>query len=153
MKYRLEIFSCWRRAVFLFSGDVGDTCFDKKKGSRVYPGQPGSGSTRFRRANSPAGFYLDPDRSQARVVRVPGRPTRPIRVSKLWYILFITLDMKNSLDILLLLTLLAQSSNIVFVGSLLVFVKRNDKINCFSIDILLLLTLLAQSSNIWLLHK
>jgi hypothetical protein len=71
----------------LFSGEVGDTCFDKKqkqkkKGSRVYPGHPGSGSTRW--ANSPASFYLDPDRSQAQAGRVPGRPTGPIRVSKLW---------------------------------------------------------------------
>ena len=35
--------------------------------SRVSPGRPGSGSIGFRRANSSAGFYLDPDRSQARV--------------------------------------------------------------------------------------
>jgi len=51
--------------------------------NRVYPGRPGSGSTGFRRANSPAGFYLDPDRSQARVGQVPGRPAGPVRVSKL----------------------------------------------------------------------
>jgi hypothetical protein len=52
----------------------------KKKRGRVsvgftrvarVPGRP-TGSTGFRRANSPAGFYLDPDRSQARV-DPPGR--------------------------------------------------------------------------------
>jgi len=32
-----------------------------------------------------AGFYLDPDQSQARVGRVPGRPAGPIRVSKLCF--------------------------------------------------------------------
>ena len=42
-----------------------------------------AGSTGFRRANSQAGFYLDPERSQARVDRVPGRPARLVRVSKL----------------------------------------------------------------------
>ena len=70
----------------MFSGEVGDTCFDikKKEGSRVYPGQPGFGSTGFCQANSPAGFYLDPDRSQARVGRVLDRPVGPVRVSKLW---------------------------------------------------------------------
>jgi hypothetical protein len=47
------------------------------------PGRP-AWSTGFRRANSPAGFCLDPDRSQARVGRVPGRPAGPVRVSKLW---------------------------------------------------------------------
>jgi hypothetical protein len=50
--------------------------------SRVYPGRPGSGSTRrvdrVFWANFQAGFYLDPDRSQ-----VPGRPAGPVRVSKL----------------------------------------------------------------------
>jgi hypothetical protein len=35
--------------------------------NRVYPGRPSSGSIGFRRANSQVGFYLDPDRSQARV--------------------------------------------------------------------------------------
>jgi hypothetical protein len=54
--------------------------------NRVYPGRPGSGSTYrvdrvpgrptestgFRRANSPADFCLDPNRSQARV-DPPGR--------------------------------------------------------------------------------
>ena len=54
--------------------------------SRVYPGRPGSGSTEFLRANSQAGFYLDPDRFQARVGRVPGQPAGPVRVSKLWII-------------------------------------------------------------------
>ena len=77
----------------MFSGEVEDTCFDKKKkaGSRVSAGftrvnrvlgRP-TGSTRFRRANSLAGFYLDPDRSQARVGRVSGRPVGSVRVSKL----------------------------------------------------------------------
>jgi len=47
------------------------------------PGLPG-GSTGFFRANFQAGFYLDPDRSQARVCRVPGRPAGPVRISKLW---------------------------------------------------------------------
>jgi hypothetical protein len=51
--------------------------------NRVYPGRP-AWSTGFRQANSPAGFCLDPDRSQARVGRVPGRPAGPVRVSKLW---------------------------------------------------------------------
>jgi hypothetical protein len=54
--------------------------------SRVYPDRLGSGSTGFFRANFQAGFYLDPDRSQARVGRVPGRPAGPVRVSKLWII-------------------------------------------------------------------
>jgi hypothetical protein len=63
--------------------------------SRVCPGRPGFRSTRrvervsgqpvestgFRRANSSTGFYLDPDRSQTRVL---GRPTGPVQVSKLW---------------------------------------------------------------------
>jgi len=44
---------------------------------------PGSGSTEFHRVNSQAGFYLDPDRSQARVGRVSVRPAGPVRVSKL----------------------------------------------------------------------
>jgi len=52
-----------------------------KTGSQL--GLPGS--TGFRRVNSPPGFYLDPDRSQARVGRVPGRPAGPVRVSKLWF--------------------------------------------------------------------
>ena len=44
---------------------------EKKAGSQ--PGLPGS--TGFRRANSQAGFCLDPDRSHARVGRVPGFKT------------------------------------------------------------------------------
>jgi len=44
-------------------------------GSQVDP--PGPGSTGFSRANSRAGFCLHPDRSQARVGRVPGRPAGP----------------------------------------------------------------------------
>jgi len=40
-------------------------------------------STGFCRVNSPPGFYLDPDWSQARVGRVPGRPAGPVRISKL----------------------------------------------------------------------
>jgi len=47
------------------------------------PGRP-AWSTGFFRANFQAGFYLDPDRSQARVGRVPGRPAGPVQVSKLW---------------------------------------------------------------------
>ena len=47
------------------------------------PGRPAR-SIEFRRVNSPPGFYLDPDRSQARVGRVPGRPAGPVQVSKLW---------------------------------------------------------------------
>ena len=50
------------------------------------PGRP-SGSTGFRRANSRAGFCLHPDRSQAWVGRVPGRPVGPVRVLKHWYFL------------------------------------------------------------------
>jgi hypothetical protein len=46
---------------------------------------PGPGSTGFRQANSQAGFYLHPDRSQARVGRVPDRPAEPVRVLKLWF--------------------------------------------------------------------
>jgi hypothetical protein len=45
---------------------------------RVSPGHP-AGSTGFYRANSQAGFYLHPDRSQARVA---GQPAGPVRVSK-----------------------------------------------------------------------
>jgi len=51
--------------------------------TRVWPGGPGPGSTGFSRANSRAGFCLHPDRSQARVSRVPGRPAGPVRVLKL----------------------------------------------------------------------
>jgi hypothetical protein len=67
----------------LFSGEVGDTCFDqKKKSTRVSVGftrvnrvlDRSADSTGFCRANSLAGFYLDLDRSQARVGRVSGRP-------------------------------------------------------------------------------
>jgi len=59
-----------------------------KKRGRVYPvarvpSWP-AGSTEFHRANSPTGFYLDPDRSQARVGRVPGWPAGLVRVLKLW---------------------------------------------------------------------
>ena len=50
----------------------------------VCPGRPFSGSTGFRLANSLAGFYLDPDRSQTRVGRVPGQLAGPVRVLKLW---------------------------------------------------------------------
>jgi hypothetical protein len=46
-----------------------------------FPGRPG-GSTGFPRANSQAGFSLHPDRSQARVGRVTGRPAGPVRVLK-----------------------------------------------------------------------
>jgi len=42
-----------------------------------------AGSTRFRRANFQAGFYLDPDWSQPRVGWVPGRPAESVQVSKL----------------------------------------------------------------------
>ena len=42
------------------------------------------GSTGFHWANSQAGFYLHPDRSQARVGWVPDRPVGPVRVLKLW---------------------------------------------------------------------
>jgi hypothetical protein len=59
---------------------VSRPCILKKKRERsglsqVYPGRP-AGSTGFYRANSPAGFYLDPDRSWALVGQVlgPGRP-------------------------------------------------------------------------------
>jgi len=69
-------------------------CLYKKKerdqvsaGFTRVPGQP-SGLTRFFQANFQAGFYLDPDRSQAWVGRVPGRPAGPVWVSKLWYVLF-----------------------------------------------------------------
>ena len=48
------------------------------------PGRP-AGSIEFRRANSPAGFYLNLDRSQTRVGRVPSRPSGPVRVLKLCY--------------------------------------------------------------------
>jgi hypothetical protein len=48
------------------------------------PGWPAR-STEFRRANSPTGFYLNPDRSQTRVGRVLGRPAGPVRVLKLCY--------------------------------------------------------------------
>jgi len=47
------------------------------------PSRP-AGSTGFHRANSPTGFFLDPDRSQAQVGRVSGRPARLVRVLKLW---------------------------------------------------------------------
>jgi len=43
-----------------------------------------TGSTGFSLANSRAGFCLHPDRSQARVGRVPGRPAGPVRVLKHW---------------------------------------------------------------------
>jgi hypothetical protein len=51
--------------------------------SQVYPGRSGSGLTRFRRANSQAGFYLDPDRFQARMGRVSSQPARLVRILKL----------------------------------------------------------------------
>jgi hypothetical protein len=72
--------------------DVVWLLYIKKKGGRVssgftrigrVPGRP-AGSTGFRRANSQTGFYLHPDRFQARVGRVAGRPVGPIRVSKHW---------------------------------------------------------------------
>jgi len=50
--------------------------------TRVWPGGPGPGSTGFPRVNSWAGFCLNPDRSQARVGQVPGRPAGPVRVLK-----------------------------------------------------------------------
>jgi hypothetical protein len=64
----------------------------REKSDRVSPGfdrvdrfqgRPG-GSTGFPRANSQAGFSLHPDRSQAGVSRVPGRPAEPVRVLKHW---------------------------------------------------------------------
>jgi hypothetical protein len=45
------------------------------------PGRP-AGSTGFYRVNSQAGFYLHPDRSHARVGRIPGGPAGPVRVFK-----------------------------------------------------------------------
>jgi hypothetical protein len=48
------------------------------------PGRP-AGLNGFRQANSSVGFYLDPDRFQTRVCRVPSRPAGPVRVSKLWF--------------------------------------------------------------------
>jgi len=55
----------------------------KKKETGSQPGLPGSPG--FCRANSQTGFYLDPDRFQARVGRVPGWPAEPVRVLKLWF--------------------------------------------------------------------
>ena len=52
-----------------------------RKGAGSQPGLPGS--TGFLRANFQTSFYLDPDRFQAWVGRVPGRPAGPVRVSKL----------------------------------------------------------------------
>ena len=56
-------------------------------GSRVDPpGGPGPGSTRrvdrVSPGQLPSRFCLHPDRSQARVGRVPGRPAGPVRVLK-----------------------------------------------------------------------
>ena len=71
--------------VQLFIFVVSRLCILKKERlgfSQVCLGRP-AGSAGFRRVNSPPGFYLDPDRSQARVGRVPGRPAGPVRVSKL----------------------------------------------------------------------
>jgi hypothetical protein len=53
----------------------------------------------FCRANSQAGFCLHPDRSQARVGRVPGRPAGPVRVLKHWieghYAMFLNSKLNN----------------------------------------------------------
>jgi hypothetical protein len=62
------------------------------------PGWPAGSTWWFRRAKSLAGFYLDPDRSQARVGRVSGRLVGPVRVSKLWLkynIIFIVKQMQQ----------------------------------------------------------
>jgi len=53
--------------------------------NRVWLSGPGPGSIGFHQANSKTGFCLHPDRSQARVGRVPGRPTGPGRVLKHWF--------------------------------------------------------------------
>jgi len=67
--------------------------------TRVWPGGTGPGSTGFSRANSQAGFCLHPDRSQARVGRVPGRPAGPVQVLKHWieghYAMFLNSKLNN----------------------------------------------------------
>jgi hypothetical protein len=68
----------------------GFTSIYIKKKEREVGSQPGlPGSTRrvdrVLSGHSPAGFYLDPDRSWARVGQVPSRPAGPVRVSKLCY--------------------------------------------------------------------
>jgi len=79
--------------LYAFKNKIGRVSVGFTRVGRV-PGRP-AGSTGFRRANSQAGFCLDPDRSHARVGRVPGRPAGPVRVSKLWYILQVEERGKN----------------------------------------------------------
>ena len=62
---------------------VSNPTFEKKKkgvlaGSR--PGRPGHGLTRFDQVIALTGILTNPDQSNPRVGRVPGRPARPIRV-------------------------------------------------------------------------
>jgi hypothetical protein len=77
-------------------------CIYKKRRSglsRVCPGHPSFGLThrvdRVSPANFQTGFCLDPDRSQARIGRVPGWPARPVRVSKHWMGHLRTLQLSN----------------------------------------------------------
>jgi len=58
---------------------------NKNKWSGLIRVWPGGSGPRFSRANSRAGFCLNPDQSQARAGWVSGRPARPVRVLKLWY--------------------------------------------------------------------
>ena len=93
--------------------------FSIRKGAGSQPGLPGS--TGFLRANSQTGFYLDPDRFQARVGRVPGRPAGPVRVSKLWLQLSKTLiqKLKDMRNLLFIHTYCIVDCNRIYRGLLL----------------------------------
>jgi len=85
IRFIASFFFCLQSSAFWHFRWQKTTSFNdsenKKKIDRV---SPGFGRVdRVSRANSRAGFCLNPDRSQARVGRVPGRPAGPVRVLKL----------------------------------------------------------------------
>ena len=95
IRFIASFFFCLQSSAFWHFRWQKTTSFNdsenKKKIDRVSPGfgrvdrvlgRP-AGSTGFPRVNSRAGFCLNPDRSQARVGRVPGRSAGPVRVLKL----------------------------------------------------------------------
>jgi hypothetical protein len=91
IRFIASFFFCLQSSAFWHFRWQKTTSFNdsenKKKLTGSHPGLAGwTGSRvdRVSRANSRVGFCLNPDRSQARVGQVPGRPAGPVQILKLW---------------------------------------------------------------------